>query len=462
MPARGLHGEAYRGRVFWDELFVFPLQNLRMPELTRALLLYRYRRLPQARRNAAAMGAAGALFPWQSGSDGREETPEAFYNVRSGRWMADNSRRQYHVNLAIAYNVWQYFQVTADVDFLTAYGAELLVEIARFWVGIAEHDTVRDRYHVRGVMGPDEFQDGHPGRAAGGLDDNAYVNVMVSWALARARDAYDVLGGHHTGDLWERLGLTDAERDHWDHVGRRLYVPFLPNGLLSQFDRYDDLEELEWDAYRARYGEIGRLDLILEAERDTVNRYKASKQADVLMLFYLFSADELTALLRRLGYDFDPATIPATIDHYLARTSHGSTLSRVVHSWVLARADRRASWHLFTEALDADLSDTQGGTTREGIHLGAMAATADILQRCYTGLETRHDALWLHPCLPDALDALDFDLRYRGHRMTFHITHERISVHAMPSAAPPVTVIIDDRRHVLRSGARITADTTAP
>jgi hypothetical protein len=40
------------------------------------------------------------------------------------------------------------------------------------------------------------------------------------------------------------------------------------------------------------YGNIGRLDLILESEGDTTNRYRVSKQADVLMFFYLISAEE--------------------------------------------------------------------------------------------------------------------------------------------------------------------------
>lgn len=460
VPARGLHGEAYRGHVFWDELFVFPLLNLRMPELTRELLLYRYRRLPQARRLAAGLGAAGALFPWQSGSDGREETPRWLFNPRSRRWMPDHSRRQYHVSLAIAYNIWHYFQVTADVDFLTAYGAELLVEIARFWASQAGFDPADGRYHINGVMGPDEFHDGYPDNPGGGLNDNAYVNIITSWMFARALDIYRLLGGHHTDDLWERLKLGDRELDQWERISRRLHVPFLPNGLLSQFAGYDDLDELDWDTYRTRYGNIKRLDLILEAEGDTTNRYKASKQADVLMLFYLLSAEELTATLHRMGYRFDPATIPATIDYYVARTSHGSTLSHVVHAWVLARADRRASWHLFREALDADLSDRQGGTTREGIHLGAMAATADILQRCYPGLQARDGALWLHPLLPDPLTNLTFDIRYRGHWLRFEITPGHLTVHALPSAAPPVTVVIDDQPHLLHSGIHLTVDLT--
>lgn len=460
VPARGLHGEGYRGHVFWDEMFVFPLLNLRIPELTRTLLLYRYRRLPRARRLARQAGAAGALFPWQSGSDGREETPEWFYNPRSGRWMADNSRRQHHVNLAVAYNVWHYYQVTADVDFLAVYGAELLVEIARFWAAVAEHDPAIDRYHIRGVMGPDEFHDGYPDRPGAGVDDNAYVAIMTSWALAKVRETYDVLGGHHTEDLWHRLGVDAAELQLWDRISRRLHVPLLPNGLLAQFDGYADLAELDWDAYRDRYGDLGRLDLILEAEDDTTNRYQASKQADVLMLFYLLSADELTTTLHHLGYDFDPATIPATVRHYLARTTHGSTLSRVVHAWVLARTNRPASWRLLREALAADLSDTQGGSTREGIHLGAMAATADILQRCYTGLETRGDTLRLHPRLPDALTRLDFDLRYRGHWLHFDIDHNHIDVHARPSTAAPVTIVIDDQPHTIHGDTRIRVRST--
>jgi trehalose/maltose hydrolase-like predicted phosphorylase len=154
-------------------------------------------------------------------------------------------------------------------------------------------------------------------------------------------------------------------------------------------------------------------------------------------------------------------TIPATVDYYLARTGHGSTLSHVVHAWVLARANRRASWHLFREALDADLSDRQDGTTREGIHLGAMAATADILQRCYPGLQTRDDALLLHPVLPDTLTGLTFDLRYRGHWLHVHIQPANISVYALPSAAPPVTVVIDDEPHLLHSGAHLTVDLPA-
>src|SRR5271165_4152835 len=103
-----------------------------------------------------------------------------------------------------------------------------------------------------------------------------------------------------------------------------------------------------------RYGSIQRLDRILEAEDDDVNRSKASKQADALMLLYLMSATELRELLDRLGYRFMPNEVPKMVDYYRARTSHGSTLSTVVHTWVLARANRDRAKEFFRQALKSE------------------------------------------------------------------------------------------------------------
>ena len=458
VPARGLHGEAYRGHLFWDELFIFPFLDLRLPDLTRELLLYRYRRLDAARRLARAEGHRGAMFPWQSGSDGREETPSQLWNPRAGKWMPDRSRRQRHVGLAIAYNVWQYLEVTGDTDFLVGYGAELLIEIARFFESLAADDTGDGRFHIRGVMGPDEFQDGYPDDPGGGIDDNAYTNVLVSWLLRRASEACGLLVRNAGESVLERLGVDEGELDRWNDVSRRLYVPFLDNGIVAQFSGFAQLEELDWEAYRARYENIGRLDLILDAEGDSVNRYKASKQADALMLFYLFSAPELTDLLAHMGYDFDPGTIPETIDYYLARTTNGSSLSRVAHAWVLARADREASWALFREALQLDIADTQGGTTREGIHMGAMAGTIDIVQRCYTGIETIGDMLRFNPQLPSPLPRLTFPIQFRGHRLDIEVTHHRLRIRSRNGDAQPIRVALASELLEMKPGTTIERD----
>ena len=453
VPARGLHGEGYHGHVFWDELFVLPFLNLRLPGLTRALLQYRHRRLPEARRRAAALGATGASFPWQSGSDGREESPAESLNPRTGRWMPDNSSRQYHINLTVAYNVWQYWQTTADIAFLAEYGAEMFIETARFWASLATYDPSADRYDIRGVMGPDEFHDGYPDRPGRGVDNNAYVNVMTAWALARAGDVHQILSHHDDYRLWHSLRLTDDELRRWEHIASRLRLGFLPGGVIEQFEGYRELADLDWDGYRGRYGNLQQLGHILDAEGDTTNRYQVSKQADVLMLLYLFTADELTGLVRRLGYDFDPGSIPATVNYYLSRTCHGSTLSRVAHAWVLARSDRRGSWQMLCEALRGDLDDIEPGSTREGIHLGAAGGALDILQRCYTGLDTRDDLLWFDPQLPDELPSLDFDIRYRDQWIAVHIEHARLVLRALPCAAAPTTVAVGGSLHQLAPGA---------
>lgn len=454
IPARGWHGEGYRGHVFWDELFIFPFLVLRLPVLARSLLLYRYRRLPEARWAARAAGYRGAMFPWQSGSNGREETDVMYLNPRSGRWIRDDTHLQRHVGLAVVYNVWQYYEATDDSEFLFAYGAELLLGIARFCESLAQWDDGRGRFVIRGVMGPDEFHDRYPGSPTPGLDNNTYTNVMAAWCLARALEVFDLLPAERSRELRESLGLETEELARWDEVSRKLYLPIHGDGVLSQFEGYDALEEFDWEGYRNRYGNIMRLDLILEAEGNSPNRYKLSKQADVLMLFYLFSAEELVEIFGRLGYQFDGAVIPRTIDYYLQRTSHGSTLSGVVHAWVLARATRSSSWPLFTKALRSDVEDIQGGTTVEGIHLGAMAGTVDLLQRCYTGLELRGGELRFHPVLPDELRQLSFQLRYRKHSLSIELTPTTLSVASAAGVAEAITIIVDEQAVVLEAGAR--------
>ncbi len=453
-PARGLHGEAYRGHIFWDELFVFAVLNLRMPTLTRAALRYRYLRLPEARQAAREAGHAGAMFPWQSGSDGREESQSLHLNPQSGHWNPDPSSRQHHIGIAIAYNIWQYYQATRDLIFLADYGAEMLVEIARFWASIAHYDEALRHFVIRGVIGPDEFHTGYPDAPYDGIDNNAYTNVMAVWTILRALDALAAVPAQARTTLMEKLQLRDAEIELWARASSSMYVPF-HDGILGQFEGYEHLAELDWDAYRHRYGNIQRLDRILEAEGDDVNRYKVSKQADVLMLFYLLSADELRALLDRLGYPLAPERIPEIVDYYASRTSHGSTLSAVVHTWVLSRANRDRAMAFFDDVLASDMNDIQGGTTFEGIHLAAMAGSIDLLQRCFSGIEIREDRLILGPSWPAPMGALRFPMTYRNHRLEIVIRGRRAEISSDPSDASPILVECRGLTQELQPGTTI-------
>lgn len=455
IPARGIHGEAYRGHIFWDELFVFPILNMRLPEITRSLLLYRYRRLEEARAAARDAGFAGAMYPWQSGSDGREESQHLHLNPRSGRWIPDHSHLQRHIGAAVAYNVWHYYQVSSDVEFLSFFGAEMFLEIARFWASIARFDDAKRRYVICGVLGPDEYHDGYPDAEEPGLDNNAYTNVMAAWVLWRVPHILSALPQERRDELLRYLEIDAAELELWDSISRTLFVPFHQDGIISQFEGYEKLREFDWAGRRELHGDIQRLDRLLEAEQDTPNRYKASKQADVVMLFYLFSAEELRMLLERLGYSLPKEAIPRNIDYYMARTSHGSTLSRVVHSWVLSRIDRRRSWALFNTALESDIGDVQGGTTAEGVHLGAMGGTVDLIQRCYTGVEARNDVLWLNPVLPEELDELCLRFRYRGHSLELRFGKERVEVHSRPSCAASIQIGFKEKTFDLTPGGSL-------
>jgi trehalose/maltose hydrolase-like predicted phosphorylase/beta-phosphoglucomutase-like phosphatase (HAD superfamily) len=453
VPARGWHGEAYRGHIFWDEVFIFPFFNFQRPILASALLEYRHARLGAARAAAREAGYAGAMFPWQSGSNGQEETPQLHLNPRSGRWLLDRSHLQRHVNIAIAYNVWQHYMVTRSTAWLRFTGAELLIEIARFWSSTATYDGEQDRYEIHGVMGPDEYHDGYPDSDEPGLHNNTYTNVMVVWLLQRALWALEELPPHYRQELVEELAIRDDELDRWRDITRKMKVVFHADGVLSQFEGYEQLLEFDWEGYREKYGNIQRLDRVLEAEGDSTVRYKLAKQADVLMLLFLLSRQELRGILADLGYEVGEEQLARTVTYYLQRTSHGSTLSGVVSAWVLIRYQPDEAWRFLLQALESDVSDVQGGTTAEGIHLGAMAGTVDIVLRCLTGMRARGEVLRFEPALPPEVKQLKFSVHYRGHRVDIALTEDRMEVRSRPGGAQPIKVLVHDETIELGPGA---------
>jgi len=453
VPARGLNGEAYRGHVFWDELYVYPFLNFRLPEITRGLLMYRYRRLTEARAAAREAGYQGAMFPWQSGSDGTEETQVVHLNPLSGQWDPDHSHNQRHVNAAIFYNAWQYYQATDDLEFLRDYGAELMLEIARFWASLAQYDPEHERYEIHGVMGPDEFHERYPGAQDDGLRNNAYTNVMVAWIAETAPRVLDLLPASRRAALRARLGLTDDELRTWQDMSRRMFVPFHGEDVISQFEGYADLEELDWERYRAEHDNIQRLDRILKAEDDDPDRYQLTKQADAVMLFFLFPPDELRRLFEQLGYAHDSQMARRTVEYYDQRTSHGSTLSLITHAGVLAALDPESSWERFMAALESDVGDLQGGTTKEGIHMGVMSGTLDLLQRSYLGCSVRDGVLHFEPRLVDRLDGLVFSMQFRKTSIRISVKGVELTVLARAEGfRAPVRIAVGDQVRELGAG----------
>ncbi|KRL10006.1 glycoside hydrolase family 65 protein [Schleiferilactobacillus perolens] len=436
--ARGLHGEGYRGHIFWDELFVLPFYTDHNPLLAKSLLAYRYRRLGAARQNAAQAHYQGAMYPWQSGMVGDEQTPALRLNPITQQWETDNSYRQRHVSLAVAYNVWYYFHTTQDILFMRDQGVEMLLSIAKFWISAAQLNPQTGYYDITGVMGPDEFHEGVPGKPAG-LTNNTYTNVMVVWLFAMLATLQSQL----PEDLWQasaaRVDFTKEDQQLARDIANKMALNVSPEGIIAQFQGYFDLQPVDLAAYGEKYGDVHRLDRILKAKGDSPDAYQIAKQADALMAFWNLPVATVTDIFSDLGHELPADFMKQNLAYWLARTTHGSTLSRVVYS-ALAVQDHQPelAWQLFSAALFSDYRDIQGGTTAEGIHLGVMAATLTVVQRDFAGIDDRGEHLTIDPHLPEHWQSIHFNRLYQGIRVDFLVTKAAVTI----TADRPLTIYI--------------------
>ncbi len=438
LPARGLHGEAYRGHIFWDEIFAMHFYDFHLPSVSRALLMYRYRRLKESRRYARINGYRGAMFPWQSASSGREETQEFHLNPLSGKWGPDYSRLQRHVSFAIAYNVWNYYERTADEVFFRKFGAEIILSIAQFASSLVYFDPRDRRYHTSNVMGPDEFHEKYPNSSRPGLKDNAYTNFMIVWVLLKGKETLDILPSSRRRNLLKKLGIREREIGRWDDIIHRMKIIINREGIISQFDGYFRLKDINWEYYIKKYGNIHRMDRILKAEGRSPDAYKVTKQADVLMIFYLFPFSEVKEIFKKMGYKITKPMLRKNYNYYLMRTSHGSTLSKVVHCFIAHQLGHyREARNWFREVLKSDVYDTQGGTTPEGIHVGVMGGSLDIVLRAFCGFYVERGEIKLSPSFPDKWRYVNFNATVRGMGISFEIKRRKaiISLKRCPSGS---------------------------
>ncbi|MGM0123069.1 hypothetical protein IGI37_000435 [Enterococcus sp. AZ194] len=439
ITARGLHGEAYRGHIFWDELFILPFYIIHFPETAKQLLMYRYRRLEAAKTAAKEAGHEGAMYPWQSGLDGSEQSQELHLNPITGEWSEDHSRLQRHVSLAVAYNVWLYVNNTNDTEFMAEYGIELLLEIAKFWLSKAAFDETTKRYSIAGVMGPDEFHEAYPEAQTGGLKDNAYTNMMVVWLFEEITKIYQGYDKEVLSNIQQKVSLTENDLAKMTQIKQALHLEINSEGIIAQFEGYFELEEVDWTYYKEKYGNIYRMDRILKAEGRSADEFKVAKQADSLMIFYNLHKSRVDQILTELDYQLPEDYVEKNLAYYLARTSHGSTLSRIVHSQLASIVeDKELSLTLYQEALRSDYRDIQGGTTAEGIHAGVMAATLFSTLTTFAGIDIRQETIHIQPRLPEQWHELAFKLTIRGIHFSLMITKTELIVEA--SQAVDITV----------------------
>jgi trehalose/maltose hydrolase-like predicted phosphorylase len=228
--------------------------------------------------------------------------------------------------------------------------------------------------------------------------------------------------------------------------------------IIEQFKGYFGLKELDWDEYNSKYNDIHRMDRILKAEGKSPDDYKVAKQADTLMTFYNIDPSEVIEIITELGYQVPEDILQRNFDYYIKRTSHGSTLSRVVHAYLaelLGRGD--ISWDLYLDALASDYYDIQGGTTGEGIHVGVMGGTVLSAMTVFGGLNWHGEALRLDPDLPSNWKTMEFSFRFRGGTYHFTISNNQVKISYTSNNNDVVRVFVKGNKYELSDKKEIIA-----
>jgi len=393
--ARALTGERYRGHVFWDtEVFVWPALLYTHPPTARALLLYRYHTLPGARAKAAVNGYKGAMFPWEAADSGEEVTP-AFMLSGGQRVPVLTGSEEQHIAADVALAVLQYVRATGDRAFLLAYGAEIVLDVARFWARRSE-PGLSATYHIRGVIGPDEYHET--------VDDNAYTNVLAAEILRHARALADELARTEPAlwaELAERLELHANELRLWEQVAAGLVTGLdAGTGLVEQFAGYHALAEIDLTGHDPS---VATVDAKLGWY--AMQKTKVLKQADVLMLMIL------------LWEQYTPEQHAANFAYYEPKTSHDSSLSYSFHALFAARLGQLelAERYLRRAALiDLDLGRKGHAGATGGVHIAALGGIWQALALGFLGMQPGEEGLRFDPHIPPAWGELRMPISWRG------------------------------------------------
>ncbi len=408
--AKGMTGEAYNGHAFWDtEACCLPFYLFTSPEAAKDLLLFRYNTLPQALERAKMLDCRGACYPI------------ATLNGEEACSLWQHASLQLQPSTAVAYGIWHYVHVTGDEDFLWTYGAEMLLQIARFLASRAARGNVTGQYGFFGVMGPDEFHMM--------VNNNAYTNYMGKRTLAYAAEVLRGMRAQRPeayAALAEKTSLRGEEPDTWQEIADRMYIPAGENGLIEQHDGYFNLPHTEINEIP-----VNEFPLYDHWSYDRIYRTDMIKQPDVLMMMYLYNAS-FTEDVKRVNYDF-----------YQPRTIHESSLSPAIHSILaaeLGKTEEAVRFFGFATRLDLD---NYNRNTREGLHTTSIAMAWANIVYGFAGLRSDGDLLRFAPRLPDRWKSLCFSVVYRGR--VIRVRMERNGTGFRLAEGEPLDVQVDGR-----------------
>ncbi|MDQ3782473.1 MAG: hypothetical protein M3349_05985 [Actinomycetota bacterium] len=398
--AKLMSGFGYRHHVFWDtDVFVVPYLSVTNPDLAANHLAYRYRGLDGARRKAAGFGRQGAFYAWESADSGDEATPAWTRPPHGEPVRILTGELQEHITADVAWAAHHYWRWSGDDAFMTAAGAEMIVEGARYWASRVE---VNDSgAHINGVIGPDEYHIE--------VDDNHFTNRMARWQLRRAAAVVRWLAAEHPGAhhrLVTKLGIDTGEAARFDRLAGQLVLGAQRHGVWEQFSGFFALDAVDLEAFTPRTRSM--YDLLGESRLQKVD---VIKQPDVLMALAMLPA------ARR-----DPVVARANWDYYAPRCDHGSSLSLTVHAGLAARlGEPEVGYRLFRRAMGIDLQDSMGNGA-DGLHAATLGGLLQATLFGFAGLGLGRSGPVTSGRLPEHWRAVDFTVLWRGRPLDMEVT----------------------------------------
>ena len=396
VPAKGLTGQAYEGHYFWDtEIYLLPFLTYTSPRIAKNLLTVRYKMLTQARAHARLLGHRGAMFPWRTISG---EEASAYYAAGTA---------QYHINADIMYALRKYVQATGDELFLQDYGAEMLVETARLWLGLGFYSDGKGRkFCINAVTGPDEYNTV--------VNNNAYTNLMARENLRYAAQTVESLRAttpEAYNALVHKTALEPSEIGAWTRAAESMYVPYDEKlKIIPQDDNFLDREP--WDFQNTP---PDHYPLLLFYHPLNIYRKQVIKQADVVLAMFL------------LGNAFSQEAKQRNFEFYDPLTTGDSSLSSCIEAIIAAQiGDMEKAIRYGMAALLMDLADV-GGNVKDGCHIASMGGTWMMLTYGFGGMRDDDEILsfWPHRA-PEENAILRFPLTYRGQMLEVEIGLETV------------------------------------
>ncbi|WP_105616910.1 glycoside hydrolase family 65 protein [Vallitalea okinawensis] len=408
--AKGLHGEGYKGHVFWDtEIFMLPFFIYSQPEVARDLLKYRYNTLKGARENAIIDGYKGSRYPWEAADTGCEETPKWLLGPTGEMIRCYTGDEEYHINADIAYSIKTYYDATGDEEFMLDYGYEMILETANFWESRLEYNNKEDRYEITTVIGPDEFHE-H-------VDNNVYTNYFAKWNLELGIWAVTVLKEKNYKkycELERRLQLSEELYIQWEKKSQKIYIPKKEGEkLIEQFQGYFDLNDIP---IRERT-EQGMPIWPKEVPKGIgVGETQLIKQPDVIMLMLLLE-DEFDEEMKHINYRY-----------YEKRTMHKSSLSPSMYSIMGLRLGYRdMAYDYLMKTLMVDLGDNQGNA-EHGLHAASTGGAWQSLIFGFGGVRIKNGELHINPWLPEHWQEIAFQIFWKGEVIQVSVSSQRIKI----------------------------------